>query len=355
MEGNILTRMGDGERVWLSAFDVRKDIEDGTEDAAKRGNIAPLHTEDQKRLFHIIADPSRMVSVRPGEEVIVTDDGCSMSFYSGQDSGGIGVPMSRMQAVLTYERACGADTTSMGHSDYSFKPVKSVVSTEMNDYYAISMVSTAPFFYGAQPNMGLYFQPDGPCPNPSELLARGDIAGALAAQEDAAQRLTKDLVFVVRKLAGVGCEGINLDTAGSAGDADFLAALEAVSVIKKELPDLPVVLGASGEFVIGMHGGVQFNHQRLAGMYPHQQVKAAEAAGADIFGLAIGTNTRKSVAWNLSRSITFLKQTVAEARIPVHANVGMGVCGIPMMEQPPIDSVTRVAKSLVQIGKADGL
>ncbi|MEJ2097973.1 MAG: hypothetical protein P8Y38_12790, partial [Deltaproteobacteria bacterium] len=127
-----------------------------------RGNIAPLHTEDQKRLFHIIADSSRMVSVRPGEEVIVTDDGCSMSFYSGQDSGGIGVPMSRMQAVLTYERACGADTTSMGHSDYSFKPVKSVVSTEMNDYYAISMVSTAPFCTEPSPTWGFIFSRTAP-------------------------------------------------------------------------------------------------------------------------------------------------------------------------------------------------
>ena len=27
----------------------------------------------------------------------------------------------------------------------------------------------------------------------------------------------------------------------------------------------------------------------------------------------------------------------------------------PMMEQPPVDSVTRVSKTLVQIGKADGL
>jgi len=46
---------------------------------------------------------------------------------------------------------------------------------------------------------------------------------------------------------------------------------------------------------------------------------------------------------------------VAAVDIPVHANVGMGVGGVPMMEAPPIDSVTRASKSLVQIGKADGL
>ena len=53
--------------------------------------------------------------------------------------------------------------------------------------------------------------------------------------------------------------------------------------------------------------------------------------------------------------MTFLKEATATSPIPVHANVGMGVCGIPMMEQTPIDSVTRVSKALVQIGKADGL
>jgi dimethylamine--corrinoid protein Co-methyltransferase len=33
----------------------------------------------------------------------------------------------------------------------------------------------------------------------------------------------------------------------------------------------------------------------------------------------------------------------------------MGVGGIPMLETPPIDAVTRASKALVEIGKADGL
>ncbi len=355
MDKKILTRMGDGERLWLSESDVKTDIEDGTADAAKRANIPVLNENEKKQLFDIIADPARIVSVNPGEEVIVTDDGCSMSFYSGQDGGGVGIPMSRMQAVLTYERASGGDTTSIGHSDYSFKPVKPIINFEKNDYYNISMVSTAPLFYGAQPNMGLYFQPDGPCPNPSELLPAGKIAEALQAQEDAADHLTRDLVYVGKKMAEVGCEGLNLDTSGSAGDADFLAALRAVKTLKQSIPDLPIVMGASGEFIIGMHGDVTYQNQRLAGLYPHEQAMVVSDAGADVFGLAIGTNTTASVAWNLSRTVTFLKEAAATSPIPVHANVGMGVCGIPMMEQTPIDSVTRVSKALVQIGKADGL
>jgi dimethylamine--corrinoid protein Co-methyltransferase len=355
MSDKILTRMGDGERVWMTASEVREDIKDGTTDAARRGDIPELKPEEQDQLYEIIADPSRIVSVKPGEEVIVSDDGCSMSFYSGQDGGGVGVPLSRMQAALTYERACGADTISLGHSDYSYKPVKSIINIEANEYYNISMVSTAPFFYGAQPNMGLYFQPDGPFPNPAELLPLGKIDEARKSQEQAADYLTDDLVFVGKKLAEVGLEGLNFDTCGSAGDADFLAALRAVEILKAKIPDLPILMGGSGEFIIGMHGELTYGGKKLAGMYTPDQAKAVEAAGADIFGMAVNTVTTKSVQWNLARAATFLKATTEASGIPVHANVGMGVCGVPMMEQPPIDSVTRVSKSLVEIGKADGL
>ena len=355
MSETICTRMGDGDRERVTAYEIKEDIQAGTADAARRGKIPELTDSEQQQMFDIMADPSRIVSVEPGQEVIVTDDGCSMSFYSGQDGGGVGAPLSRLQAALTYERACAADTTSMGHSDYSYKPVKAIVNFEANEYYNISQVSTAPFFYGAQPNLGLYFQPDGPCPNAAELMPLGKIDEARAAQEQAADYLTDDLVFVGTKLAEIGLEGLNFDTCGSAGDADFLAALRGVERLKKEVPDLPILMGGSGEFVIGMHGDLYYNDQRLAGMYTHDQAKAVEAAGADIFGMAVNTMTTESVPWNLARAVTYLKATTEAVDIPVHANVGMGVCGVPMMEQPPIDSVTRVSKTLVQIGKADGL
>jgi dimethylamine--corrinoid protein Co-methyltransferase len=355
MSEKFLIRMGDGERIEMTSSEIKDEIQDGSADAAKRAKIPELTAEEQQQLYAIMTDPSRIVSVKPGEEVIVTDDGCSMSFYSGQDGGGVGTPLSRMQAVLTYERACGADTTSMGHSDYSYKPVKSVVNFEANEYYNISQVSTSPFFYGAQPNLGLYFQPDGPCPNAAELMPLGKIEEARKSQEQAADYLTDDLVFVGKKLAEVGLEGLNFDTCGSAGDADFLAALRAVEKLKKDLPDLPILMGGSGEFIIGMHGDLNYNDQHLAGMYTHDQARAVEAAGADIFGMAVNTVTTESVQWNLARAVTYFKATTAAVNIPVHANVGMGVCGVPMMEQPPIDSVTRVSKTLVQIGKADGL
>lgn len=355
MSDKILTRMGDGERVWVTAEEMKEDIAAGVADAARKAKVPPLTEDEQQQLFEIMADPSRLVSVAPGEELIVTDDGGTMSFYTCQDGGGVGVPLSRMQAILTYERACGADTTSMGHSDYSYKPVKPIINFEMNDYYTTSMMTTAPFFYGAQPNMGLYYQPDGPCPNPADLMPMGKIKEAQEAQDEAGKHLKKDLVYVGKKMASVGCEGLNFDTSGSAGDADFAAALEAVKELKRELPYMPIILGSANEFVLGMHGAAKFDGMRLAGMYPHKQLEVVEAAGADVFGVAVGTNTGESVAWNLARTLTMVKETVKNARIPVHVNVGMGVGGVPMMESPPPDSVSRVSKALAQIGKIDGL
>jgi dimethylamine--corrinoid protein Co-methyltransferase len=355
MSDKILTRMGDGERLQMSASEIKKDIATGTKEAARKAKIPPLMQEEQEHLYAIMVDPSRVVSVSPGEEVIVTDDAATMSFYTCQDGGGVGVPLSRMQAILVYERACGADTSSMGHSDCSFKPVKPIINFEMNEYYTTSLMTTAPFFYCAQPNMGLYYRPDGPCPNPADLMPAGNIPEAREAQEQAAEYLKKDLVFVGKKMASVGCEGLNFDTSGSAGDADFMAALQAVKELKKQLPHMPIIVGSANEFILGMHGAVTFNGQRLAGMYPHEQVKVVEEAGADIYGLAVNTNTNESTAWNLARVLTFVKETLKVAKIPVHVNVGMGVGGVPMMESPPPDSVTRVSKALAQIGKIDGL
>ena len=355
MTDKMLVRMGDGERVCMSPGRVKEDLLAGTRDAAQRAEIPELTPDELEQMFDMFADPSRTVSVAPGQEVIVTDDAVCTLFYLDQDNSGQGIPMSRLQSVLAYERACAADTVSIGHTDYSYKQVKPIINFEKQEYHTASLMTTAPFFYGSQPNMGLYFRPDGPYPNPADLLPRGKIKEAQEAQEEAAEHLKRDMVFISKNLFEVGCEGINFDTAASAGDADFYAALEAVRYLKKAYPAMAIEVGMSSEFVLGMHAEIQFDGKPLAGMYPHEQVKVVETAGADIFGPAINVNSSESIPWNLARAVTFVKATADAASIPVHPNVGMGVCGVPIFEVPPIDAVTRAAKSLVQIGKADGL
>jgi dimethylamine--corrinoid protein Co-methyltransferase len=355
MQDKIITRMGDGVRVELPAEQIKEEILAGTQDAADRGKIPELTPDELEQLFEIFADTNRIVAVKPGEEVITTDDAAAMILIGDQADGGVALPMGSMQSVLTYERVCCADTAGIGHTDYSCKPVKPIVNYEKQKYYSLNQVTTIPLIYGTQPNLGQYFQPDGAFPNPSELLPAGKINEAREAQEEAAEQLRNDLVFVARNLYEVGCDGFNFDTAASSGDADFLATLEAIRELKKIAPKMAIELGMSSEFVLGLHGEITFDGVRLAGLYPHDQVKMAEAVGADIFGPAVNVKANKSTPWNLARAVTFVKETVKVAGIPVHPNVGMGVCGLPMYESPPIDCTTRAAKALVEIGKADGL
>jgi dimethylamine--corrinoid protein Co-methyltransferase len=289
--------MGDGERIELDKEKLRQELLDGTRDAAEKGKIPELAGPELEQLFEIIAEPGRIVSVPPGEELIVTDDGVAENLHASEADGGAGIPMDPLSCILTYERGVAADTASTGNEDYSFK----------------------------------YFQPDGPFPNPAELMPLGEIDAARKAQEDAAEALKEDMIFVGKKLNEMGCEGLNFDTAASSGDADFYATLEAVRELKRSCPNMSLIVGMSSESVLGMHGEIFFDEQRLAGMFPHKQAKIVEAAGADIFGVAVNVNTSRTVPWNLSKAVTFVKNTVEEARIPVHPNVGMGVCGIPMM------------------------
>ena len=199
MQDHMLVRMGDGERVSMAADQVKEDLWAGTRDAAQRAEIPELTADEIEQLFDIFSDPSRTVSVSPGQEVIVTDDAVCTLFYLDQDNSGQGIPMSRFQSVLAYERACAADTVSIGHSDYSYKQVKPIINFEKQEYHTASLMTTAPFFYGSQPNMGLYFRPDGPYPNPADLLPRGKIKEAQEAQEEAAEHL-EGIWFIFPKI-----------------------------------------------------------------------------------------------------------------------------------------------------------
>jgi dimethylamine--corrinoid protein Co-methyltransferase len=260
-----------------------------------------------------------------------------------------------LQAILTQERALASDSIELCHIDYSYKPVKSIVAEEKQEMEAAQLMSTLPVLYGAMPNLGLYTKPDGPCENWSELLPLGKIDEALAAQEEAIEHAVKDIVYVGSSLIESGADGINLDTVGASGDADVKASLEAVRILSEKYPTTGFEIGMAGEFNLGMHGRLKFDDQTIAGLYPHDQVKMAEKAGVGIFGMAVNTNSSQSLAWNLARVVTFAKATTEVAEIPVHANVGMGVCGIPLSIIPSADAVSRVDKALIEIAKIDGL
>lgn len=345
----IFTRMGDGSPVELTPAKLRRDLEDGANDAAERGEIPTLNEEDYKYLEDLFTRRDRFVSVDAGNEVIMTYDGAALKFKRHC------LIEERLQVLTIYEKMFGADTVELGHVDYSYKPVKPIVNYEQGTLEMGLLTTHAPLIYGAMPNLGLYTQPDGPCPNPMELLPRGKIREAREAYDGMVEEAVRDIVFVVGSMYESGADGFNLDTVGASGDADVLASFLALEKLKAKYPDIAVEVGMAGEFILGMHGEMKYDGQRLAGLYPHQQVKLAEKAGAAIFGPVVNTNTDQSIPWNLARTITFTRACSKAASIPVHANMGMGVGAAPVNDFPPVDVLSRASKAMVELCDLDGL
>jgi dimethylamine--corrinoid protein Co-methyltransferase len=352
---DIHTSTGNGQRLTLTPQELRRDIQDGTEDAAKKGKVDALGQGDINHLVDIFHQPGRTVSVEPGLEVIVSDDGAAISGHWGRPSAGHAIPISDHQNILMYERVYCGDTAGLGFPDYSYKPVKSAIGYARSHYKAISMLTTVPLIYGAQPNMAMYYQPSGPVPSFSEHFSNFDFEAAKTVQEEAAECMRKDILYVAEQLYEVGCEAMNLDTTGSAGDAEFWGCLCLVEDMKETMPDMPVEMGMADESVMGLHCELTYKGERLAGMYPHQQVRMAAKAGVDVFGVAVNSDTAKSTPYNLARTVTLTRAAAEASPIPIHVNSGMGVGGMPMTLVPPVGCSTRCAKALVELGKADGL
>ena len=347
--GKILTKLGDGSPAEFTESELKQDLEEGTRDAADRANVPPLSEEELKYLFDVFSSPYRFVSVEPGNEIILSYDAGTLKIRR------VGVNVDRIQALQIYEKLLGADTMELCHVDYSFKPIKPIVTMEQPILEQALLSTHIPLFYGAMPNLGLYSQPDGPFPNPSELLPMGKIAEARESYEKAIEDAVKDMVYVCSAMYESGADGIILDTVGAAGDADFLAGLKATEILKTKYPKMCIELGMAGEFVLGMHGDLTYDGVRLAGLYPQDQVKLAEKAGVTIFGPVCNTNSSESSPWNVARAVTFMKACGEAASIPVHVNMGMGVGGVPVHDYPPIDIVSRASKAMVEICRLDGL
>ena len=348
-------RMGDGKRIFLTKEQIRADLEAGTADAADLGSIPALTGNELDKLAEILMMPARMVGVEPGKEVPVTHDIGTIRLDGDQGNSGVGIPTSRLAGCMVHERAMGADTMELGHIDYSYKPVKPVISQEQQAMEVCQQNMIVPLFYGAMPNMGLYYTPDGPFENPGDLMKAFKITEAQASMEHAADHLTRDIIWIMQKMMFAGADGANFDTTGAAGDGDMFATLRAVEALRKQYPDMYIEVGMAGELVLGMHGELQYDNTTLAGLWPHQQAPLAAKAGANVFGPVVNTNTSRSSAWNLARAVTFVKEAVKVSPIPCHVNMGMGVGGIPMLETPTIDAVSRASKAMVEIAGVDGI
>lgn len=345
----ILTRMGDGSFIEMTEAEIRKDIEAGVAEAAKKAKCPPLTDDEIERLMEIICDKRKFVSVERGNELVLTYDSQPLKFKR------LGLPIARPQILQTYERALMADTLEMAYVHYSAKPVKMIFPEEEYEVAESLLITTPALLYGVMPNMPMYTKPDGPCENASELMPKGLIKEAQEAGMQAAELMENDLVLLGKNMYEAGVDGVDFDTTAAGGDTEFYGALRAVERLRTMYPKMNIEVGMSGEFIIGFHGQVEYKGRRLAGMFPHDQCKMVAEAGANVVGAVVNTNTRKSFPWNLARSLTMCKYAAEVSPIPVHANVGMGVGGVPMQITPPIDCVSRASTAMAEIGKLDGL
>ena len=349
----IATRNGSGALIRMTKDQIKADIEAGSNDAAEKAHVAGLTGDEFDHVLEIVTEPSRYVSVEHGREVVLTRDGGVLKYtgasrYSGSS-------LSKEQGITVGERVVGLDTMELGNSDYSFKPCKAIAYDEAQHMENAQMVSIIPLFYGAMPNLGSYYQSlGGPWPAPTDLLKNGKIKESRETQEHAADDLKTDIIYLAKIMDQSGADGLDFDTTAAYGDAEFYASLNAIEQVKRET-NLAVEVGMAGEMIMGMHCELDYQGTRLAGLWPHQQGKLVEKAGASMFGPVVNTRTTKSFPWNLGRALAFVKTVTKEVQIPIHCNMGMGVCGVPMAEVPPMDAVTRAAKAMVEIADIDGV
>lgn len=345
----IFTRMGDGSPLEMTESELRADIEDGIQTAVDKAGVPALGEEEIEYLMDLFSRPDRFVGVPRGKEVIMSYDAATLKIKRHS------LLEDRVASLMIYEKLLGADTLELCHVDYSFKPLKPIISYETATMEQALYSTIAPLFYGAMPNLGLYTRPDGPFPNPMELLPMGKIKEGRAAYEDMVEAAVKDIVFASELMWEAGADGINFDTVGAQGDPDFKASLIACEKLTKKYPDMAIEVGMAGEFVLGMHGEMEWGGANLAGLYPADQCALSEKAGAAIFGPVVNTNTNESTPWNLARTVALIKPCGLSAKIPIHANMGMGVGAVPVTDYPPVDVVSRCSKALVELCFLDGI
>jgi dimethylamine--corrinoid protein Co-methyltransferase len=333
---------------------IKADIEDGMKEAAQKAHVSELSGDEIDEITDIMVQPTLTVGLEPGKEIVLTTDG-SYEKYSTSSTGYSGVPMSKEQAVWTAERVLGFDTMDLGTADYSIKPVKPIALHDAVELENCQLLSTVPMLYGAMPNLGVYYQSlGGRWPSPVDLLRQGKLEEAKKTQENAAEELTTDIGYVARIMYAAGADGFNLDTTGAAGDAEFYATLKAVENVTKEA-SMAVEVGMAGEMIQGMHLELTYKGRRLAGLWPHEQGKLVAEAGASIFGPCVNTRIGKSFPWNVGYSVVLVKKCSQDVPIPIHVNMGMGVCGIPMVETVPVECASRAAKAMIEIADVDGI
>ncbi|HUK76318.1 MAG TPA: [dimethylamine--corrinoid protein] Co-methyltransferase, partial [Thermoleophilia bacterium] len=125
--------MGDGSLVEMTRSEIKADLEEGTQLAAKRAKVEPLTQDELDHLLDIYASSARFTAVDIGDEVIMSNDGTGTKHIGN-----------RVQDLQTYEQVVGIDMVELWQIDYSYKAVKTNVAHEGQSMKIAQMLCTNP-------------------------------------------------------------------------------------------------------------------------------------------------------------------------------------------------------------------
>ena len=257
-------------------------------------------------MLDIYASAAAFTAVDIGDQVVLSCDG-----------GGSKMTGTDILDLLESEQRLGQDILELWHIEYSYKAIKTILPFQQQVMQNAQLMLTAPVQYGAQPNLAFYSRPDGPVENWFELLPLGEIGAARAAIEEAMDYATKDFIYVGEGMLDAGADGMDFDTTGGAGDARLPEHARCrASTCGRRYPDAGIEVGMAGEFVIGVHGELDHDGRRLAGLWPKGQLEVCQEAGVTLFGPAVNIRTGKSCAWNTAYSLTVIKPCMEVAPDP---------------------------------------
>jgi len=282
MEAKIVTRMGDGSRLEMTASEIRADIEDGVAAAVKRAKVPPLTSDEIDHLCDIFTSSTRFSAVDVGDENRALVGRYLQHRRRLHDRQSARLPE---QPRRRHPRAGRLRLLLQGRQDHRH------ARGAQHEDGAVQLHGAAQLRRHAR--LGALLPARRPITNWSELMPLGRIDEARASQEAAIELAMEDMLYVCDHLWEGGADGMDFDTAGASGDADLLATLRTVETLRERYPYMGLQVGMASEMVLGMHGQLEYKGRRLAGMWPHDQMQVVQEAGATIFGPAVNVNTTR--------------------------------------------------------------
>ena len=122
MESRIPTRMGDGSLVEMTRSEMKADLEEGTQIAAKKAKAPELTPDELDHLLDIYASPARFTAVDIGDEVVLSNDGTGTKYM-----GSVGVRTCRPTS-----RSWASTSSSSGRPTTPTRPSRPTSTTRLS-------------------------------------------------------------------------------------------------------------------------------------------------------------------------------------------------------------------------------